>query len=381
MDTYLIDSTLRDGEQAPGVAFTLTEKLRIAEMLHRLGIEEIEAGTPAMGEKEVEDIRSIVKCGFNFRVTSWCRSKETDIKAAVKTQSQGISISFPLSDLHQQLLGKDRKWVLDQLVFLTGIARDYFGFVAVGAQDASRADVNFLDEFIYTALEQGVRRIRIADTVGKMDPFAVCKLMSRLTSRFPSASFEFHGHNDLGMATANTLAALRSGSVCASMTVNGIGERAGNAALEEVIMALKVIRIPTRLYNTKMLAELCRFVARTSNIPIHKNKPVTGENAFLHESGIHVNWINKNKMAYQAYEEKDAGVISENIAFGKHSGHGSIVSFFRKHNLPEDVQIQQQMLKMIKHKAQLEKQTVKENEILEMYHSLNTNLVKNVQNE
>ncbi|MFO7657499.1 MAG: pyruvate carboxyltransferase, partial [Bacteroidales bacterium] len=234
---YLIDTTLRDGEQAPGVSFTLDEKLKIADMLDKMGIEEVEAGTPAMGSREINDIRVLVKNRFSFSLGSWCRSKLSDVEAAVKAGTQGINISFPVSGLHQQMLGKNGGWVLAQLPVFIKSAKKYFDFVSIGAQDASRADPDFLNEFIYTALSYGTHRIRIADTVGKLDPISVIKLFERLSKKFRGACFEFHGHNDLGMATANTVTALKSGATCASATINGIGERAGNAALEEIIVA------------------------------------------------------------------------------------------------------------------------------------------------
>ena len=249
MHTYLIDTTLRDGEQAPGVVFSGLEKMRIAEMLHELGIDEVEAGTPAIGSEEREVIKRIANAGFRFKTSCWCRANIKDILEAAKLQTQSINISLPVSDIQIDTLGKSRGWVLKQLKETVALAVQYFPHVTMGAQDGSRADIDFLNEFIFYSSEAGAKRIRISDTVGIADPLQIAELFKAVAKQFPEIAFEFHGHNDLGMATANSVAAIKGGASCISATINGLGERAGNAVLEEVVAWLTINQTKQE-YNT-----------------------------------------------------------------------------------------------------------------------------------
>ena len=231
---YLIDSTLRDGEQAPGVVFHLEEKLKIASLLDQAKIPEVEVGTPAMGKDEVAEIKAIVQAGFKFKTLSWCRATKEDIDAAAMAGTSGVNISFPVSDIHLFAMGKTQGWVLHTMREMVAYAADKFEYVAIGAQDASRAEFHFLSDFIGEAIWLKASRVRIADTVGILNPITTARLFRKIRKYFPHISLEFHGHNDLGMATANTFTALSAGANCASVTVNGIGERAGNAALKKL---------------------------------------------------------------------------------------------------------------------------------------------------
>lgn len=320
---YLIDTTLRDGEQTPGLAFSLNQKVETARMLNDLGIDEVEAGTPAIGRHEQEAIRVIAAAGFSFTTSSWCRAIPGDILQAAGLGTQSVNISLPVSDIQIKTLVKSRKWVLSQLASVTRIARDHFPSVTMGAQDASRADPNFLNEFIYYAIESGAQRLRINDTVGIMDPFETRTLFTNLSKLFPSAEFEFHGHNDLGMATANALAAIKGGARCVSATVNGIGERAGNSCLEELIGILHHKMGDTR-FNTRIINHLSQFVAEVDGTEIHASKPITGSNAFRHESGIHVSAMLKNPLSYQVLNPDDFGCGPISYIEGKHSGKKKI---------------------------------------------------------
>ena len=237
---YLIDTTLRDGEQTPGVVFSLDEKIQICSLLDKIGIPEIEIGMPIVSANDADDIKSIVNSGFNFKTLAWCRAKFEDMKAAQKTGVDGAHLSFPVSDIQLNAIGKDKAWVLNQMKEVLTYANDNFSFVSLGAQDAPRANREFLYDYISSAISLGIKRIRIADTTGMMNPDSVKELFLWLSSLFPMFPFEFHAHNDLGMATANTVTALTSGAQSASVTVNGLGERAGNAALEEVCMAMEI---------------------------------------------------------------------------------------------------------------------------------------------
>lgn len=325
---HIIDSTLRDGEQAPGVVFTLHEKLRIASLLDLCGVKEVEVGTPAMGGKEINDIREIVQAGFNFDKLCWARSKEFDIVESAKTGASRINISFSVSDIQLAAMGRDRNWVLNQVRPLIEFARQRFDFIAVGAQDASRANRDFLNEFIAACLSENVNRIRLADTVGILNPFSTKELFTSVCKKFPHTNFEFHGHNDLGMATANALVAFMSGASAVSATVNGLGERAGNTSLEEIAVALKVSSESDSGIQLPQLQQLCKYVSEFSNQPIHPSKPVTGNNICLHESGIHCKSLLRNELSYQPFRAEAIGKET-GIVIGKHSGKTAVRNYFR----------------------------------------------------
>jgi homocitrate synthase NifV len=325
----IIDSTLRDGEQAPGVVFTLEEKLHIAALLDECGVKEVEVGTPAMGDDEIRVIREIVYSGFHFDKLCWARAKETDIAASSRTGANRINVSFSVSDIQLSALGRDRQWVMQQIKPILTLARKEFDFVAVGAQDASRADREFLDEFIAACLAEGADRIRLADTVGIMNPVTTAELFSSVSNHYPFVDFEFHGHNDLGMATANSLVALLSGASSVSATVNGLGERAGNAFLEELTVALKVSSGIDTGIHLPDLQQLCRYVAEVSFRLVSVSKPITGQNVCRHESGIHCRSLLNNELSYQPFRAEEIGRQTE-MVIGKHSGRALINDFFRR---------------------------------------------------
>lgn len=328
----IIDSTLRDGEQAPGVAFTLGEKLRIADLLDSCGVKEVEVGTPAMGLDEQHTIRQIVRTGFKFDKLCWARAKESDIEDSAKTGASRINISFSVSGIQLSAMGKNTMWVMQQIRPLISFARRRFDFVAVGAQDASRANREFLDEFIAACVAEGVDRIRIADTVGILNPFSTAKLFSEITRKFPLTDFEFHGHNDLGMATANSVSAFLSGAQSVSATINGLGERAGNACLEEIAAAMKVCANINTGINLQEIQEICSYVAKVSSRKIHESKPITGKMVCCHESGIHCRSLIENKLSYQPFHAEEIGRTTE-MVIGRHSGISSIRQFYENQDI------------------------------------------------
>ncbi|MDD4968765.1 MAG: pyruvate carboxyltransferase [Paludibacter sp.] len=367
---YFIDTTLRDGEQSPGVVFSLPEKIRIAALLNRARVPEIEIGTPAMGEKEIQDIRTICDMGFDFRTLSWCRATKNDIRSAVQAGTNGVHISFPVSTILMNAMGKNPAWVILQLKELIDFAAPMFDYVTIGAQDASRAESTFLKEFVCAASAFGASRVRLADTVGLLNPVSTFEMVSSVRSVEKDLPLEIHAHNDLGMATANTLAAFMAGATCLSTTINGLGERAGNAAMEEVAMALEMsMGIPSTL-RTESFSELSAYVAKVSKRELSASKPITGSLALTHESGIHTNCLLKDRNTYQLIPAEKIGKAEQQFLIGKHSGKSTIIHYLNEEHLPCNDEDCMLLLDKVKANAEALKRAITKEELIESYFAL-----------
>ena len=324
MEIQIADTTLRDGNQAPGVSFSTSQKLRIAQMLDNIGVDELEVGIPAIGEHERSTIRALSGLKLSCRLLVWCRAKLEDIILAMECNTQNVHISFPVSSILLNAMSKDRVWVMESLNRLIPFAARHFDFVSVGAQDAFRTDFSFLKDFYNLAHQVGAHRIRIADTVGTATPSQVTHVVKKLLSGTHEIPIEFHGHNDLGMATANAFTAAEAGAKVLSVTVNGLGERAGNTALEEIAMVLSLHKKFHSNIRTSSLTKLCHFVSEASNRTIPESKPVTGGSAFLHESGIHCAALFKDPLTYQPFLPQSVGQIASKFFLGKHPGRKTL---------------------------------------------------------
>jgi len=327
---WMIDTTLRDGEQAPGVLFDRETKIAVAQSLDRAGLDELEVGTPIMGSAVQEDIRGIAALGLGCRLSVWCRARPDDLDAAARCNVGGVHFSLPVSTIHLEALGKSCSWVLSQAERLIRSAGRHFDRITVGAQDATRADKDFLFQFAALAKELDVHRLRIADTVGTGRPSTVADLIRSLKTAVPDLDLEFHGHNDLGMATANALTALEAGAQAVSVTVNGLGERAGNTALEQIVMALHQHPTLNCSVNSAALLSLCRLVARGAGQSMAPTQPVVGDRVFTHESGIHCHAMFKDTRAYEPFAPQQVGHSDRRFILGAHSGSASICHLLQR---------------------------------------------------
>lgn len=362
------DTTLRDGEQTAGVVFSLEEKKRIARMLDEIGVGELECGIPAMGKQEQASIRALVDLGLNARLLTWNRAVIADIQASLQTGVQAVDVSLSVSDLHiKHKLGKSREWVKEQLKVAVGFAKQHDLYVSVGGEDASRADLNFLLELLRIAESEGADRFRFCDTLGILDPFVTYEKVKFLNER-TALDLEVHTHNDLGMATANAIAGIRAGARFVNTTVNGLGERAGNAALEEVVMALKHACNRDIQIDTSRFVELSRFVGKASQHPVPEWKAVVGEKVFSHESGLHADGVIKNPLNYEGFDPAEVG-LQRHMVLGKHSGSHGLADRLAKLGIKLGSQELNAFLTQVRTLAQGNKRPLTDMDIMQLYHS------------
>jgi homocitrate synthase NifV len=320
------DTTLRDGEQTAGVIFSYDEKILIAKLLDEIGVDEIEAGIPIMGGEEKKAIKKINSIGLNAKIIGWNRAKKEDILESLSIGLRYLHISIPISNIHiKYKLNKNFEYIKNTLIDICKILRKEQVIFSVGGEDSSRAEKDTLLEIINIAESEGAYKYRYSDTVGVLNPLSIYKNIKNIRSKFKQFHIEIHAHNDLGMATANSITALKAGADYVSGSISGIGERAGNCPLEEVVGYFKFIEKIGLNFDLIKAKELAKIIAKITKRPIPVSKPIFGKNLFYHEAGIHTDAVLKNPINYEPFTPEEVN-LKRRLLIGKHSG-SSIIKY------------------------------------------------------
>lgn len=365
-----MDSSLRDGEQTPGVVYTPEAKVQISSKLDEIGVESIDAGFAAVSEEERQAIRKIVAEGFRFRVYTLCRSRKEDIDHAIACGVDGVLLFAPTSEIMiKAKFGDDlvaiQRQILEMAETAIKYAKDKGLYVTFGAEDSTRTPLDYLLEVMGRADEAGADMLGFADTVGVMSPHRFYQMISRIRQAFPHKKIKIHCHNDYGLANINSVAGVLAGADDVDVTIGGLGERAGNAALEEVAMTLKhLYGAPIRL-NTEQFQSAVQLVQKLSGVRLAPNKSVVGPNAFAHESGIHTHAVLNNPLSYEPYAPEEVGNVRR-IIFGKHSGRNTVKKILENHG----VTVQQEGLEKVLDHLKLQSAELTEDRVLQLYQQM-----------
>lgn len=361
------DTTLRDGEQAAGVVFSPEEKREIVRQLSKAGVEQAEIGIPAMGEEERTVIRSIMEMGLPIRLSTWNRALKEDIDASLQTGAQWVHLTVPTSDLQiKAKLHMNRQEIVSMIRRAVCYAQKHELGISVGFEDASRAYTPFLAELILMLYSDGVKRFRYADTVSMLQPVTMKEKIRSLLGECPEdVELEVHCHNDFGLATANTLAALEAGALWASTTVTGIGERAGNAAMEEVALAWKHLYGGRIGLDTIQFKELAAVVSTAAGRPLPPAKPIVGTMVFTHESGIHVDGMLKNRETYQSFDPVEVGG-EHRFVVGKHSGWKTVAHILRQRGIRPERELSMEIMRGVRLEADRNKRLLEPEELVKL---------------
>jgi homocitrate synthase NifV len=359
------DTTLRDGEQTPYVAFNTKEKLQIAQLLYESGAHELEVGIPAMGKKERDDLKEILALNLPIQIMSWNRATLGDLEASLKCGLKAVDLSIPVSDILIDVkFAGNKQRLLKQLESVILEAKKENLFVCIGGEDSSRANNSFLKEIMTLGKELGANRFRYCDTVGILTPHKTYENIKELSS-LSLLDIEMHTHNDFGMATANAIAGYEAGAKSSNTTVIGIGERAGNASFEQVLMSLRLLGQEVKI-NSKALKALIKKVSSASHRRIDTNLPIVGKNIFSHESGIHVNGMMKSKNAYEPFNPEELG-LKRTFPIGKHSGSSTLIYHLKAIGIEPNISIVQKILPQIREIVTNRKKVLSANELKELY--------------
>lgn len=340
----IFDTTLRDGEQSPGASMILPEKLRVAEQLIKMNVDIIEAGFPAASPGDLAAVKEIARRarGTGVAIAGLARANKSDIDACVEALSEAerpvLHIFLATSDIHlEHKLQMTREQALATIAEMVTYGRRYFTTIEFSAEDATRSDWDYLSQVYAAAIAAGATTVNIPDTVGYTMPTEYTRLIAHLKRTVPGikgVTISAHCHDDLGMATANTLAAIAAGAGQVEVTINGLGERAGNTSLEEVVMALNTRSAAfggrTTRIDAQQLVPASQLVSSITGIPVQPNKAIVGENAFAHEAGIHQDGMLKDKRTYEIMDPQMVGWTQSKLVLGKHSGRHGFDAGLRK---------------------------------------------------
>jgi homocitrate synthase NifV len=362
----ICDTTLRDGEQSAGIVFANLEKVRIAKLLDEIGVQQIEAGIPAMGGDEKKAVKQIVGLGLEASILGWNRANKEDIAHSIDCGVDSVAISMSSSDIHiQHKLMKSREWVLEKITEAVEYAKAHGVYISANAEDASRADPDFLITFAKTAKEAGANRFRYCDTIGMLEPRRSYDDIKRIIEQ-AKIDVEMHTHNDFGMATANAIAGVQAGAKFVSTTVLGIGERTGNSPLEEIAMTAKHILKMDVHFDTTRFREVSEYVASAASRTIPGWKPIVGENCFAHEAGIHTDGVIKYLSNYEPYTPEEVG-LKRKIVIGKHSGRHTVKQMLAKYGYEVDDEAAGIILESVRANSIALKRSLTEKELVYMY--------------
>lgn len=371
-DLVLEDTTLRDGEQTPGVAFSKETKTRILDSLIASGVRSVEIGIPAMGGEELDFIRSCVERQDEARLVVWHRGVREDVERSLDMGFTSVHIGLPTSAGHlKSSVRKDRTWLLATARDLVRMAKDRGAFVSISAEDIARTELPFLQEYAGIVHEAGADRLRLSDTVGLLGPEGYGERVAAVVSA-ADIDVQCHAHNDFGLATANTIAGLKAGARYFHVTVNAIGERAGMADLAQVVVALKKLYDRDLGVDLTRLKELSRLVAEAARHPVLPWQPVIGDNVFAHESGIHANGMFRDTSTFEPFPPEHVGGTRRYV-LGKHSGRALVAWALEEQGVTPRDELLQECLDAVRTLSISRGGAVSQEEVVSIYKQALTN--------
>jgi len=369
----IFDTTLRDGAQSPGFSLSSDQKLIIARQLDRLGVDIIEAGMPASSKGELESFKLIVQDNLTSKVCALARSVKADIDAVIDSGVDYIHLFIATSDIHlEHKLRLSRDEALRKAIDSIDYAKSHGMYVEYSAEDATRTDINFLKEFYKSVEKAGAETLNVPDTVGTMLPEQMRNLVKEIRS-VVKTPISVHCHNDFGLAVANTIAGVEAGAEQAHVTINGLGERAGNASLEEIVVAFNLLCGGKTNINTQLIYQISQLVSKLCGIHVQPNKAIVGENAFTHEAGIHTHGLLASSLTYEPIKPEYVGRTSRFVA-GKFAGSHGIRANLEDFGLYPDQKQLNNIVNLVKERGDLGKR-VTDNDLLEMARSVMGNVV------